>query len=231
MNPTSTLRRHPPSNTNDKKSKCNSALQNNQQRTLGPWDDEDRVSDLKTCLTNWSNVEVCPSEDPDIHWSSAELSQCSALSQRYHSTSSGSSSDEDENESISYQTESCNNALPSPGRSKCFSEPHLEGMEERSSDLWDQKECKVSVKEASEIISSEENKSKKRKKLSKHVDCKRSRKDHCRRFLRPRTVFHKALDALKMSWEDPLLIKILRFGEMPSKFISLIRSNFTVQCY
>jgi hypothetical protein len=203
---------------NETRKSGNLNLQKSNRRQSRQWRDDNQILFLKKCLKNWSRVKVCPLEDPDIHWSSSEINESNSHNQQ-HSSNQVSSSDEDsDNDSSLYQTSSCNNALPLPSRSDCSRVKQLGNEEDQSSDARTRTEDLIhSENEILEAGESGNDKPKKRKRLTKRVNCKRYRKDYCRRFLKPRTIFHKALDALNMSWADSLLINILQNGEIPCK--------------
>ena len=66
---------------------------------------------LKSCLKNWSKSEVCPLEDPDIHWSATELRENDSQSHFCPSSNQFSSSNEEtDDESSNYKTASCSSA-------------------------------------------------------------------------------------------------------------------------
>ena len=168
-------------------------------------------------MKNWSKSQVCPLEDPDIHWSATELRENDSQINMCPSTNQFSSSNEDtDDESTLYSTNSCDNGQTLSSIVSSSMLDDLEGEQVSASDL---------LKETTDIREQEENtvgpeikeesKSRKRKRLTKRASCKRFRKDYCRRFQRPRTIFHKAIDALKVSWSDPQLLKVLREGEIP----------------
>ena len=69
-------------------------LQKSNRQQSGQCGDDNQILFLKKCLKNWSSVKVCPLEDPDIHWSSAELNESNVHNQQ-QSSNQASSSDED----------------------------------------------------------------------------------------------------------------------------------------
>lgn len=159
-------------------------------------------------MKNWSKAEVCPLEDPDIHWSATEIRENESQRRRHTSSNQVTSSNEEtDDESDQNQTNYSYNTS-----SRLESTTNMEVQEHSIANDIKQQDNKIP-----QNIEKEENKSRKRKRLTKRASCKRIRKDYCKRFQRPRTIFHKAIDALKVSWIDPQLLKILRVGEIPCK--------------
>ena len=99
LDPTKTLRQYPPSTELETKKILVSASDRNKRRHHnGPETDENRQPFLKHCLKNWSKSEVCPLEDPDIHWSATELRESNSQEQKYPNnqfSSSNEDTDED----------------------------------------------------------------------------------------------------------------------------------------
>ena len=225
LDPTKTLRRHPLSTQVERKRKNEFKLEDNKRMCQNEHSTNDNSqSFLKSCLKNWSKSEVCPLEDPDIHWSATELRENDTQSNMYPTTNQFSSSNEDtDDESTLYSTNSYVNVQKSSSMIDSSMLDTLEGDQLSTSNL--QKDSDDKKQQEEKILESEvkeENKSRKRKRLTKRAGCKRFRKDYCRRFQRPRTIFHKAIDALKVSWSDPQLLKILREGEIPGKHCLIV---------
>ena len=225
LDPTKTLRRHPLSTQVEKKRKNDFTLQDNKRKCQNDHSTNDNSqSFLKSCLKNWSKSEVCPLEDPDIHWSATELRENDTQSNMYPGTNQFSSSNEDtDDESTLYSTNSFDNAQALSSMVNSSMLDTLEGDQLSTSNLQKDSDNKKQQEEKTIVNDvKEENKSRKRKRLTKRASCKRFRKDYCRRFQRPRTIFHKAIDALKVSWSDPQLLKILREGEIPGKHCLIV---------
>ena len=219
LDPTTTLLHHSGLSDNETRKDVSLNSQKSNRRQIKHWGDRKPILSLKKCLKNWSRVKVCPLEDPDIHWSSSELNENNSHTEQYSGNQVSSTDEDSENDSSLYQMNSCNNAFPSPSKSECFRVKHLENEKAQFSDSRTRAEdLRHSENENLEAFQSGNKKPKKRKRLTKRVSCKRYRKDYCRRFLKPRTIFHKALDALKMSWDDAMLINILQNGEIPCKY-------------
>ena len=199
LDPTKTLRRHPLSTELEKKRKSDfSTDENKRKRTNVLADTESNQHFLKSCLKNWSQAEVCPLEDPDIHWSATEIRENESQRHRHaNSSNQFTSSNEETDDELEYQPNFSYNTS-----SRLELTTNMEVQEQQLSVVDGMKQ---------------ESKSRKRKRLTKRANCKRIRKDYCKRFQRPRTIFHKAIDALKVSWADPQLLKILRVGEIPCK--------------
>ena len=217
LDPTTTLRRHCTSG-NAVKRNTDLVLNKTKRQRSRKWNYENRSSVLKKCLKNWADAEVCPLEDPDIHWSSAELNENNALFQQFSNNSMSSSSDESDDDSAFSHTNASNNPLPSTSRTNYYRRQGLGRRQAQCPDAPSMAEgWRYSAEGNSDVSTDGKDQPRKRKIKSKRLGkCKRSRKGkYCQRFMRPRTIFHKALDALKMSWADPLLLKILRCGEIP----------------
>ena len=216
LDPTLTFRQHPATFFSDVISRKKSGFEASKYRNEEEWGGEHRLSTLKSCLKNWSSVSVCPLEDPDIHWSSAELSETNYNhSQHHHNSATSSSSDDemDDNPTINNLTSSSNDLI-SCSTPRLLKQNSLDTDEGQSSDSANEGD---DLEPITDDKHTDKKKCRKRKRLTKRANCKRSRKDCCRRFLKPRTVFHKALDALKMSWKDAAIMKILQFGDIPCK--------------
>ena len=216
LDPTLTFRQHPATFFSDVISRKKSGFEASKYLNEEEWGGEHRLSTLKSCLKNWSSVSVCPLEDPDIHWSSAELSETNYNhSQHHHNSATSSSSDDemDDNPTINNLTSSSNDLI-SCSTPRLLKQNSLDTDEGQSSDSANEGD---DLEPITDDKHTDKKKCRKRKRLTKRANCKRSRKDCCRRFLKPRTVFHKALDALKMSWKDAAILKILQFGDIPCK--------------
>ena len=204
-------------------SRKKSGYEASKYRNEEEWGGEYRLSTLKSCLKNWSSVSVCPLEDPDIHWSSAELSETNYNHSQHNNNSADSSSSDDEMDDYTMNNlTSSSNDLISCSTPRLLKQNSLDTDEGQSSDSANEGDDLETITNDNHT---DKKKCRKRKRLTKRANCKRSRKDCCRRFLKPRTVFHKALDALKMSWKDAAILKILQFGDIPCKYFVPPRST------
>ena len=225
LDPTELLRCHHSSGNVINENKVSNLNQRKNHRSA-PWDYENRLSNLRRCLKSWADVEVCPLEDPDIHWSPTELGENNALFQQYSNNLMATSDEETDDDSEALHVNSSDNCRLSNSRSNYFRShqpARTQAPNSNGSLTSEERICPAGENHGSGTNG--EDPSRKRKRRSRRSKCKIPRKDLCTRFLRPRTIFHKALDATDMLWTDPLLIKIIHYGEIPCKYSSIVATK------